>query len=152
MPIVTTTEKGQVRIPVLNPTDEAILLPTKTVLGDVSPYCQPYSLHVQATNEGGDREAPGARRDHLGGISGGTQGHPQPKKKPDWSKINLSDSLSPDERLQMMSLIEEFSDVFAWDDEDVGFTDLVEHRIHLTDDTPKAQPYRRVPPPAHLRK
>ena len=148
MPIVTTTEKGQVRIPVLNPTDEAILLPTKTVLGDVSPYCQPYNLHVEATDEGGDREAPGARRDHLGGISGGTQGHPQPKKKPDWSQIHLSDSLSPDERLQMMSLIEEFSDVFAWDDEDVGFTDLVEHRIHLTDDTPKAQPYRRVPPSA----
>ena len=152
MPVVATTEKGTVRIPVLNPTDEAILLPTRTILGDVSQYCpaQTVSLQVQAShsNEGGDHGAPDVKGDHLGGISGGTQGHPPLKKKPDWSQVKLGDNLTPDERKKMMELIEEYSDVFAWDEDDIGFTDLIEHRITLTDDTPKAQPYRRIPPSA----
>lgn len=36
--------------------------------------------------------------------------------------------------------------MFATEDEDLGYTDKVQHEIHLTDDIPVTQAYRRIPP------
>lgn len=53
---------------------------------------------------------------------------------------------SPEERENLASLLEKYSFVFATEDEDLGHTDKVKHEIHLTDDIPVTQPYRRIPP------
>ena len=36
--------------------------------------------------------------------------------------------------------------MFSWGDEDLGYTETVKHRIHLTDDVPVKLPHRRIPP------
>ena len=54
--------------------------------------------------------------------------------------------LSPGDSAQLRELLRKYHDVFAWKDSELGFTDRVQHEIHLTQDTPVAQAYRRVPP------
>ncbi len=53
---------------------------------------------------------------------------------------------TPEQLAKLGVLIMKHSDVFAVRDEDLGYTDRVKHEIHLTDDTPITQPYRRIPP------
>lgn len=43
-------------------------------------------------------------------------------------------------------MLSRFVDVFALADDDLGFSDKVQHEIHLVDDVPVSQPYRRLPP------
>uniref|UniRef100_A0A9J8AN32 ribonuclease H n=1 Tax=Cyprinus carpio carpio TaxID=630221 RepID=A0A9J8AN32_CYPCA len=50
------------------------------------------------------------------------------------------------EQAQLRSLLKKYIDVFALEDEDLGYTDKITHEIHLTDDEPITLPYRRVPP------
>lgn len=50
------------------------------------------------------------------------------------------------EQAQFKSLLTKYIDVFAEDDEDLGYTDRVKHEIHVTDEEPVTQPYRRIPP------
>lgn len=53
---------------------------------------------------------------------------------------------SPEQQAQLVSLLKKYSFVFANEDEDLGHTDKVQHEIHLTDNTPVTQPFRRIPP------
>lgn len=53
---------------------------------------------------------------------------------------------SPDEQAKLAVLLAQYADVFAFNDGDLGYTDKVQHEIHLVDDVPVTQPYRRVPP------
>ena len=47
---------------------------------------------------------------------------------------------------QLLMLIEKYKDSFSKSDEDIGYCDLVKHRIITTDDVPVKLPHRRVPP------
>ncbi|KAI3368217.1 hypothetical protein L3Q82_007943 [Scortum barcoo] len=53
---------------------------------------------------------------------------------------------TPEQKSQLAVLLEKYSFVFATEDEDLGYADKVQHEIHLTDDVPVTQPYRRIPP------
>ncbi len=53
---------------------------------------------------------------------------------------------TPEQQVQLKAVLEKYLGVFAADDDDLGYTDKVQHEIHLTDDVPLNQPYRRVPP------
>ncbi len=53
---------------------------------------------------------------------------------------------TPEQQAKLGVLLMKHADVFAVRDEDLGYTDRVKHEIHLTDDTPITQPYRRIPP------
>ncbi|KAJ8381162.1 hypothetical protein SKAU_G00019400 [Synaphobranchus kaupii] len=53
---------------------------------------------------------------------------------------------SPEQQVKLKAVLEKYSTVFASEDEDLGYTDKVQHEIHLTDDVPVTQPYRRIPP------
>ena len=50
---------------------------------------------------------------------------------------------------QGLQLITSYMDIFSKTDDDVGHTDIVEHRIDLIDDKPFKQRYRRIPPSAY---
>ncbi|XP_048849544.1 uncharacterized protein LOC125719208 [Brienomyrus brachyistius] len=51
-----------------------------------------------------------------------------------------------EQKVQLKALLARYIDIFAVEDEDLGYTDRVRHEIHLTDDDPVTQPYRRIPP------
>ena len=54
--------------------------------------------------------------------------------------------LSPDQKLEVQSLIEEWSDVFSANDLDIGLTSLVKHSIRLDDEQPFKQRHRKIAP------
>ena len=53
-------------------------------------------------------------------------------------------------RISYAALLASYSEVFAFHYEDLGYTDKVKHEIHLFDDTPVTQPYRRIPPTQYI--
>ena len=53
------------------------------------------------------------------------------------------------QRDQLQALLTKHHEVFAADEDDLGFTDTVKHRIICTDDKPVTQPFRRIPPPQY---
>ncbi|KAL6485918.1 hypothetical protein MHYP_G00053100 [Metynnis hypsauchen] len=59
-------------------------------------------------------------------------------------KLDISGSV--EQQVQLRALLAKYSDIFAVEDEDLGYTDQVKHEIHLVDNEPVTQPYRRVPP------
>ena len=59
--------------------------------------------------------------------------------------IELS-NLTPEIKGKLETLICKWKSVFSTGPTDLGFTTLIEHEIHLTDDVPFRQPYRRIPP------
>ena len=64
------------------------------------------------------------------------------------SKVYLSgcDSWPEELRCKARALIEEYQDIFALDDNELGKTSLVKHKIKLTDPEPIKQRARRIPP------
>lgn len=55
-------------------------------------------------------------------------------------------SLNPEQQIQAAEMFESYQDVFAVDDDDLGFTDMITHQIRLTDEKPVKQAFRRIPP------
>ena len=132
-PTLASLTRGRIVIPVLNTTSEAIILPTRCVLGVVS----------QATQATVD-----LREVHSSGEDTCTAPDDKSLPQPDMTQLTFDPSLSPGERLQLEALITKHSDCFAWTESDLGFTDRIKHRIFVTDEKPIAQAYRRVPPSA----
>lgn len=56
------------------------------------------------------------------------------------------DNLTPDQVDQAKTVLSRWSHIFSTGSIDLGRTDLVEHEIKLTDETPFKEPYRRIPP------
>nr|KAG5692734.1 hypothetical protein BaRGS_033845 [Batillaria attramentaria] len=57
-----------------------------------------------------------------------------------------SENLSPAQEAEVKRLVTEFRDTFAQNEEDVGLTSRVRHRIDLEDERPFKQAHRRIPP------
>ena len=61
--------------------------------------------------------------------------------------VSLSqESLTPDQKQEASILLDKWKHIFSTGPTDLGFTDLVEHEINLSDNTPFKDPYRRIPP------
>lgn len=56
-----------------------------------------------------------------------------------------------EEQAKLAAPLAQYMDVFAFQVENSGCTDRVKHKIHLVDDVPVVQPYRRIPPPSITR-
>jgi len=66
---------------------------------------------------------------------------------PDCLLVDLSKSnIANDELSQARNLLINFDEIFSRDDMDVGLSSLVKHNIHLTNNIPFKQRYRRIPP------
>lgn len=62
-------------------------------------------------------------------------------------QLNFGDvKLSQDDKNKLFLLFKQFTNVFSDDSNDLGYTDLVEHRIRTTDEIPIRQPDRSIPP------
>lgn len=62
-------------------------------------------------------------------------------------EVDFADSdLTLNQQAQVVDRLLSFQDVFSVDDDDLGYCDLVEHQIRLSNEVPVKQPDRRVPP------
>ena len=59
--------------------------------------------------------------------------------------VNMDD-LNEDQQNRIASLLQKWLPIFSKGPTDLGNTDLIQHEIHLQDDTPFKDPYRRIPP------
>ena len=50
------------------------------------------------------------------------------------------------QRARLQALLNRYTHGFTKDDDDLGYTDAVKHRVHTTEDAPVAEPYRSTPP------
>ena len=131
MPAYTEVRCGRALIPIANLTDEDLILPRQNILGT-------------ATND---------IRRHLVqlDVPGVTVNTVTTSEQPSHDQLiaeMINPDLDPGDRAQLELLLRQNTDVFAWTDGELGFTDLVKHRIEVTDEIPVAQPYRRIPPSA----
>ena len=60
-------------------------------------------------------------------------------------KVNMND-LSEEQQSTISSLLQKWTPIFSKGPTDLGSTDLIKHEIHLNDDKPFKEPYRRIPP------
>ena len=131
----TRLQNGKLTVPIANVTTESLLLPARTVVGYVSSAVPQscVSLKINATKEDCHEsvchEVPQASSKNIDGLQ-------------------LNPELTAAEQAQMKELLRKYEDCFAWSDDQLGYTEQVKHEIVLTDDTPIAQPYRRIPPAA----
>ena len=65
--------------------------------------------------------------------------------------IDLSHLEATEEQKQMVNaLFQKHEQVFSKDEWDIGYTDIIQHRIRLTDDIPIREAHRRIPPNQYL--
>ena len=63
------------------------------------------------------------------------------------SLFDLDDTpLNTEQKERTFALLKKMSHVFARDQNDLACAEAVENEIHLIDDVPSREPYRRVPP------
>ncbi|MCG8034916.1 MAG: hypothetical protein JAZ03_22460, partial [Candidatus Thiodiazotropha taylori] len=61
--------------------------------------------------------------------------------------INLDDSvLTEEQKVQIRHFLAKWNGIFSKSPTDLGCAKLVEHEIHLENETPFKEPYRRIPP------
>ena len=79
---------------------------------------------------------------------------PFPKRKPPTSRdieeaieklLGKAECPTASDREQLQSLLHEFSDIISTGDDDLGWTDLVQHKIDTGEATPVRLPARRLP-------
>ena len=61
-------------------------------------------------------------------------------------QFNINESLTSEQKNQVISLLSKFQHIFSTGDTDIGRTKKVKHEIKLKDPTPVRQPHRRIPP------
>ena len=74
---------------------------------------------------------------------------PPDKMEKLFEQIKLKEGTSHwtvDQQMHVHSVIEQYSFLFAMDNLDLGWTDMVKHHIDLTDYTPIKDRYGRIPP------
>ena len=60
--------------------------------------------------------------------------------------FKFSDNIAPDELKQLQDLLHKWQHLFSCSDTDLGRTDVMKHRIVLTNNEPFRERYRRIPP------
>ena len=53
---------------------------------------------------------------------------------------------TPEQQAKLDELLAKYKDMFVTDDDELGYTETVKHKIFTTDDIPVNQPFRRIPP------
>lgn len=64
----------------------------------------------------------------------------------DFTNFLDATELNAEQKKQFTKLLEKHEKVFAKDEFDLGFSDLIKHKITTTDEIPVNSPYRRIPP------
>lgn len=127
-PTLSCTYKNQLKLQVLNLTDDDVWLDPRTPLGMVR---TPSIIH--------DATVPFVKV-YVGQVVADVS-VPQHELS-----VPLSPSLTAEQKEQAQRLLQQYKDIFASSEDDLGHAEGVTHRIHTVDDIPVKQPYRRIPP------
>ena len=130
---VVKAKVGRFTISLVNAGEESVVLKQRTVVGAIceANVISP-TINLQYTSCGVEM----------------CTGSPTVAEQSELSRYKdmLPDGLPDDQRRALLQLLAKNSDVFAWTDLDLGYTEAVKHRIPVTSEVPIAQPYRRIPP------
>ncbi|XP_056609057.1 uncharacterized protein LOC130426352 [Triplophysa dalaica] len=137
VPTLVPAESAVCPVRVLNLSKEDLWLQPRARLGLMSPvnscdagsFCQVRFQRISADTEQ---------------ITVGTNPDLELSTKLVLEQANMGGT--PEEQIQLKTILDKYSSVFAVNDDDLGYTDKVQHEIHLTNDIPVNQPYRRIPP------
>ena len=133
MPSVVSARKGSFTISLVNAGDETVLLRRRAVVGVIcEAQVVPPTISLQLTSCGIE-------------VSTAVSASVRERSHDRWEEM-LPDDLPQEQRSRLIQLLEKNSDVFAWTDLDLGYTEAVKHQIPVTSDVPVTQPYRRIPP------
>ncbi|CAM4557621.1 unnamed protein product [Leuciscus chuanchicus] len=138
MPTLVSSRSRVFPVQVVNFSQEDVWLPPKVQLGILT-HCQcveSEACQVRFQRISADHEE--VRVDQKDKPESGTD--------PSNLLSRLHIGGTPEQQARLGVLLLKYADVFAACDEDLGYTDRVKHELHLTDETPVAQPYRRIPP------
>lgn len=127
--------KGPWNVQIVNLSDEDVFLTERTPVGTV------HAVHSVVS--------PGVKAEEIAGkvvVSCDTI-----SAESDVSDLKVPESLlgaasNEEERKQLHDLYCEFPETWVKDDLDVGYSDLIKHKVPLLDDVPVSQTYRRIPP------
>ena len=139
LPSFAKVERGRTAVPIVNTTGEDFILPRHQLIGTAGDASRVHQVTIEVNSA----ETSNWSSTYQAGDVRGDKGC-------DIDRTLLAEMINPDlpagDRARLEHLVRENRDVFAWSDSDLGFTDLVKHRIVLTDDIPVRQSYRRIPP------
>ena len=120
---INVTNSGKIPLQVANFSSQDVILKPRTVLGNITPA-------ERYHKENGDPTRNSQPRDVTDQITNAME----------VGQLNKS------QIKQLRELVESHQDIFSMSDDDIGFCDLVEHRIPTNDDNPVRVPHRRIPP------
>ena len=137
LPTLVDASSNTVPVQVVNLTQEDVWLNPRTRLGVLSPVeCISDEPQVKVKFHRISASAEHVSVEQSSPISSGTQAI--------LDKLDIGGSEVQQEKLR--ALLARYIDVFASDEDDLGYTDRVKHEIQLVDDVPVNLPYRRIPP------
>lgn len=139
VPTCVTVSKGKLWARVANIGDEDIYVKPRTMIGTVSKCDVENKNSSIGFNRVGSVEEVFIQKCEVYEISSSDDEFTLPE---DIHQLDCSDK----DKALITSLFRKYSDVFSKNDDDIGCTDTVQHRIRLTDNAPVSQQYRRIPP------
>lgn len=143
---------GRVKVGIRNVTGRSIVLPRKTIVGQITPgnaSADPVAMESHVSELREERQSKQEDKEPSVVIE------PEESKPPDgqdlpWplGKLDLEglENFSPEEKQRAHDLFLKYADMFSHGDHDIGHTNMTTHDIHLTDPIPFKDRYRRIPP------
>lgn len=137
VPTLVETDRHVFPVQVVNFSQEDVWLAPRTRLGMLTVVeCVENAAEVQFNRISADHEE----------VSLNKEGAKESDGELKLLIEQLSISGSQEEQTKLAALLAQYADVFAFKDEDLGYTEKISHEIHLVDDVPVTQAYRRIPP------
>ena len=139
---------GKIEVPVLNMNKEDKWLQPKTRVGWVHRDVEEVIPHPYVLETVQDQEVKIVNQEEANGKTDQQDEKTEaPEKNDNPLNIDLSHAdATEDEKKSFIEMINRHADVFAKHDDDLGYCDLIPHKISTVDDTPVKAPYRRIPP------
>ena len=131
VPVRAEAQSGLLQTLIVNLGDSATSLKRRTVIGLLSKESPALSFHATSCGIEVSTDPVTNTEDHTHNL-------------PEVGKL-IAECVTGTDREALHQLLADNSDLFAWGELDLGFTDRVHHRIQLASDAPVSQPYRRLP-------
>ena len=134
--VVTVGSKGRIPVQVANFSSKDVYLNPRTPVAAVSTFQLEPTFEFVAVEEG-----------HVHLRETGSNDVVRQNDAVDviLNRMDVGDLTGP-QRDSLQKIIGKYQSTFSKDDDDLGFCDLVEHKIVTTDERPIKIPHRRIPP------
>ena len=126
LPCYTLATNGRARVPIVNSTNEDLILTSKARIGSVCDAVQHHQVDCEVNtvaNGGSSRNCSvqSAQRDSISSLAPKTQSGEQSHRgsdqgcttRPDFTLLSLNENLPVEDRAKLKTLVREYSDIFA---------------------------------------